>query len=61
MSRLSISRYKGLPVAECNDCDRLPPDAMRERVWVHVRKTGHSVRWTVEHVTIYGPPAEVSR
>lgn len=58
MSRLSIFRYKGQPVAECKDCDRLRPDATRERVWGHVRQTGHSVRMTVEHVTVYAPPKD---
>ncbi|TDC35679.1 hypothetical protein E1211_15350 [Micromonospora sp. 15K316] len=55
MSRLDISRLTNPPSVECEQCDRLRPDATRERARLHVHQTGHTVRVLVEHVTVYRP------
>jgi hypothetical protein len=41
--------------SRCDDCDVLHPQATPGRVRQHVKNTGHTVRRTTEHVTVYGP------
>lgn len=52
---MDIKRTVGEAVYTCDDCDRLPPGATKERAWSHVRWVGHTVRKTVDHVTVYTP------
>lgn len=54
---MDISRLRYPGSAECEGCDQLPPDSVREQVRVHVQLTGHKVRFTVEDVTVYAPLA----
>ena len=51
--RITIQRQRGGGVAECEGCDRLHPDSTRERCRVHADRTGHTVRYVIEDVTIY--------
>jgi hypothetical protein len=52
---VSAVRFSLPPFAECEQCDRLHPEATRQRARLHVRQTGHTVRYTVEDVTKYKP------
>ncbi len=40
---------------ECEQCDRLHPQATRERVRQHVSRTGHTARYIIEDTTVYRP------
>lgn len=52
--KVDIRRHRaGANTAECEDCDRLLPDSTRERCREHAARTGHTVRFYVEDVTIY--------
>lgn len=55
MSRIKITRLTLPPSAECEDCDVLAADATRERARLHVQQSGHTVRISIEHVTVYRP------
>lgn len=55
---VKITRVRMLPLAECENCDALSPEATRERSRVHVQQTGHTVRFIIEDVTRYEPAAE---
>lgn len=54
---VKITRVNMLPTAECENCNKLNPEATRERCRVHVQKTGHTVRFIIEDVTRYEPQA----
>lgn len=53
MRSVDISRYNSPATAECEQCDRVPPDATRARCHLHVRQTGHTVRFVIEDTTVY--------
>lgn len=49
-------RHVRLPgMAECEQCEQLPPGATRTRARMHAINTGHTVRYMVEEATIYTP------
>ncbi len=55
---VSIRRYQRARdlapgTARCLSCDKLPADCTRERARQHVKETGHTVHYTVEHISIY--------
>lgn len=57
---VSIRRYKRSRdlcegTAVCTSCDKLRADCTRERARQHVKKTGHTVYYTIEHIWIYQP------
>ncbi len=47
--------------ALCEKCRKLPPASSPERARLHVRATGHTVRYVVEQVWIYLPAPRVAR
>ncbi len=55
-NKVQIRQTKADPIARCLDCDRIQPNASRERVRGHVRRLGHRASFTVPHVTWYAPP-----
>ena len=54
-SHVEISRQKSDPTTQCENCDRLNPEATRERARQHAAKTGHIVHVLIEDVTTYKP------
>ena len=57
MASAATTRVRHEGMAECEQCDRLHPDSTRERCRIHVNQTGHTVRFVIEDVTVYKPPA----
>lgn len=55
MTKVLITRSDGLPRVTCDQCAALHPNATRERVRGHVKKTGHTVTVVVEDTTRYEP------
>lgn len=53
--KVEISRVKLPQAVECEGCDILRSDATRERARQHAKTTGHTVRVSVEQVTVYRP------
>jgi hypothetical protein len=53
--RVVIKHFRHQGTAECEQCKNLHPDSTRERCRVHVRQTGHRVRFVIEDVTTYDP------
>jgi hypothetical protein len=56
--RIEISRRRSPGMVECENCDRLPIDATRERARQHADRNQHLVRVLVEDVTTYRPTGD---
>lgn len=54
--RIEITKVRGKGQAVCRDCTALHPQATRSRARLHVRQTGHLVRFHVTETTVYWPP-----
>lgn len=52
---LKITRSRSATTASCEQCDRLHPEATRERVRLHVNQTGHTAHVLIEDLTTYRP------
>lgn len=52
-AEVKITHERDSHTASCEDCGRLHPNATRERCRLHVKMTGHTVRYVIDEVTVY--------